>query len=63
MVFFNSRNGTFLDSARLTYNLGLDLSRAVSAGLTFWMFHDNVEQSGEDNIKVQVSVDGSHGNK
>lgn len=57
VVYFNSWDAYYGESARLYRTSGLDLSGLSSAQLSFWMYHDTGWNSN-DYIRLQLSTNG-----
>lgn len=58
VIYFNSWDANYGESARLYRTSGLDLSGLSSAQLSFWMFHEATMSSNNDYIRLQLSPNG-----
>ncbi|MCX7829625.1 MAG: choice-of-anchor J domain-containing protein, partial [Acidobacteria bacterium] len=60
LAYFNAYSATSGNSTRLYQTTGsLIPSGAVSAQVSFWMYHDSANPTKTDRIDVQVSTDGT----
>ncbi len=58
LVYFNSFDAGSSGAARLYYESGIDMTTVNVPTVSFWMYHDTGLSPSDDQVQVQISVDG-----